>query len=159
MLIQKATITSITRPVDNESGVSHLVEYMIISGIIVLLLVIMVPMVNEAFIRGPTDYLTGHAYTDIGNGVSTRIVDLFAIIPYGNNATITTKFDLPDDVAGRDYWIDIEPGPPEKPLDDRIVISGRSGISSTISLAGIGETIGAEGNTTAAGLNTIEYRS
>lgn len=160
MMMRQIITSSTTEPVDSESGVSHLVEYLIISGILVLFIVIMIPMVNEAFIEGPSNYLTGYAYTDIGNGVSTRIIDLYAIIPYYNEAVIITKFDVPDDVAGRDYWIEITPGPPENPQDNKIVITGRSGISSTISLSGIGETVfgRAEGNTTASGMNYIEYR-
>lgn len=147
----RATTTSTTRT-DHESGVSHLVEYMIISGILVLLLIIMVPMVNEAFIERPANYLTSYAYIDIGNGISTRIIDLYAIIPYGNNATIVTRFDIPDDVAGRDYWVEID--------GNNIVVSGGSGISTTVSLAGIGETAFGRsgGNTTASGLNYIEYQ-
>jgi hypothetical protein len=156
----KGITTSTTDLVDRESGVSHLVEYIIISAILVVLMVIMIPMVNEAFIEGPTTYLTGYAYTDIGNGISTRIIDLYAIIPYGNNATIVTRFDIPDDVAGRDYWVEIVPGPPDRPYDNSIVISGGSGISTTVSLAGIGETtVGRSGGrTTASGLNYIEYQ-
>jgi hypothetical protein len=146
--------TSTTNIPDSESGVSHLIEYIIITGIVILLFVIMVPMANQTFIETPTNYLTGYAYTDIGNGVSTRIIDLYAIIPYYNNATIVTKFDIPNEVAGRDYRVEIEGDPGEI-----IRISGGSGISSTISLAGIGETVfgRSEGNTTASGLNYIEY--
>jgi hypothetical protein len=155
----KGITTSTTNLPDRESGVSHLVEYILITGVVVLLFVITISMTNETFIERPTNYLTGYAYTDIGNGVSTRIVDLFAIIPYNNNATITTQFDIPDEVAGRDYWIEIVPGPPERPSDNMIRISGGSGISSTISLSGIGETVfgQSEGRTTASGLNYIEY--
>jgi hypothetical protein len=151
--------TSTTNRPDSESGVSHLIEYIIITGVAILLFVIMVPMANETLIERPTNYLTGYAYTDIGNGVSTRIIDLFAIIPYYNTANITTKFDIPDEVAGRDYWVEIVPGPPEHPKDNMIRISGGSGISSTISLAGIGETVfgSSGGRTTASGLNYIEY--
>jgi len=151
--------TSITDPPDAESGVSHLVEYIIITGTVVLLFIITISMTNETFIERPTNYLTGYAYTDIGNGVSTRIVDLFTIIPYYNNATITTRFDIPDDVAGRDYWVEIVPGPPGEESDRIVRISGGSGISSTISLSGIGETVfgRSEGRTTASGLNYIEY--
>src|SRR5512136_2533211 len=126
-MIEGITTSTTDRP-DRESGVSHLIEYIIITGIVILLFVIMVPMTNEAFIERPTEYLTGYAYTDIGNGVSTRIIDLFAIIPYYNNATIITKFDIPDEVAGRDYWVEIVPGPPEHPSDNSIRISGGSGI-------------------------------
>ena len=119
-----------------------------------MFLVIIIPMVNYTFIEKPKDVLTYHAYTDIANGVSTRVIDLYAIVPahrYGNPATITTKFDIPDEVAGRDYWVEIE--------DGMIVISGDSPIRSTVSLAGIGETeFGhASGRTTASGLNQIQY--
>ena len=149
------TSTSTTDLPDKESAVSHMIEYTLITGIVILLFVIMVPMVTEAFIEGPTEYLTESAYTDIGNGVSTRIIDLYAIIPYYNTATITTRFDIPDDVAGKDYWVNIEGNPGEL-----VRISGSSGISSTVSLAGIGETVfgGSEGSTTASGLNSIEYK-
>lgn len=137
---------------DTESGVSHMLEYLIITAVVVVLFMIMVPMVTEGFIRGPTEQLTESAYTDIGNGVSTRIIDLYAIIPYDNVATITTKFDIPDDVAGRDYQVEIKEG-------ETIRISGGSGISSTVSLAGIGNTIQSIESTTASGLNQIEYKS
>jgi len=153
--MNKDTTTSTTDLPDKESAVSHMIEYTMITGIVILLFVIMVPMVTEAFIRGPTEQLTESAYTDIGNGVSTRIIDLYAIIPYYNTATITTRFDIPDDVAGKDYWVNIEGNPGEL-----VRISGSSGISSTVSLAGIGETVfgGSEGSTTASGLNSIEYK-
>lgn len=160
MLRRTITTVSTTDPEDRESGVSSTLEYIIITGVLLLFLVITIPMVNDTFIERPTNFLTFHAYTDIGNGVSTRIIDLYAILPYGNNATIVTKFDVPDDVAGRDYMIEIVPGPSDRPLDNQIVISGDSGISSTVSLAGIGETLfgTSEGKTTASGLNYIEYQ-
>lgn len=154
------TTISITNTADRESGVSNVLEYIIITGVLLLFLVITIPLVNDTFIERPTNLLTSHAYTDIGNGVSTRIIDLYAILPYGNNATIVTKFDVPDDVAGKDYMIEIVPGPPDRPRDNRIIISGGSQISSTVSLAGIGETLfgTSEGRTTASGLNSIEYQ-
>jgi hypothetical protein len=149
----------IINPVDRDSGVSHLLEYLIISGIVIIFMIILIPMTNQIFIEGPANQLTFYALTDIGNGVSTRIIDLYAVIPYYNDATITTKFDIPDDIAGRDYWVEIVPGPPEKPHDQSIIITGSSGSSSRISLSGIGETIfgRSEGRTTASGLNRIEY--
>jgi len=156
----RAITTSTIEQVNNESAVSHLVEYIIITAIVLLFLVITIPMVNMAFIEEPTNILTYHAYTDIGNGVSTRIIDLYAIIPYGNNATITTKFDIPDEVAGRDYWVEIVPGPPGRPYDNSIVIDGGYLVKSTVSLAGIGETVFGRtgGRTTASGLNYIEFQ-
>jgi hypothetical protein len=150
--------TGISNRRDKESGVSHLVEYLIISGVLLIFLVIMIPMVSVIFIEGPTNQLTSHAFTDIGNGVSTRIIDLYAIIPYYNNATITTKYNIPDEVAGRGYFVEIV-GSEEDPINKMIIISG-SGIHSNVSLSGIGGTLFGQsgGNTSASGLNYIEYQ-
>ena len=149
----------ISERVDGESGVSSMIEYIIISGILLLLLVIIVPMVTTVFIEQPTNILTTYAFTDIGNGVSTRIVDLYAVIPFYNHATITTKFDIPDEVGGKDYRVDIVPGPPSRPYDEQIIISNPS-YETTVSLAGIGATVFgmAGGNTTASGINEITYQ-
>lgn len=155
------SLISITKTIDNESGVSQMIEYIFISSILLLFLVITILTVNNTFIEEPSNFLTTYAYIDIGEGVSTRIVDLYAIIPYSQvNTYIGTKFDVPDDVAGKGYMIEIVEGPPNRPTDRRIIISGDSPIRSTISLSGIGETIFgiAEGKTTASGLNYIEYQ-
>jgi hypothetical protein len=155
----KSSDIGISKKMDCESGVSTMIEYIIISGILLLLLIIVVPMVTTVFIDQPTNILTTYAFTDIGNGVSTRIVDLYAVIPFYNHATITTKFDIPDEVGGKDYRVDIVPGPPSRPYDNQIIISNGY-YQSEISLSGIGATVFglAGGNTTAAGINEITYQ-
>lgn len=143
---------------ERDDAVSNLIEYIFITGILLMFLIIIIPVVNTIFIERPVYELTSHAYTDIGNGVSTRIIDLYAIIPIYNNATIVTDFDIPDDVVGRDYRVDIVDGPPGKEYDKRILISGNN-LEYYTSLSGIGATIygGSGGGTTASGINTIEY--
>lgn len=138
-------------------AVSSMIEYILISGILMLFLVITIPLVSTVFIDQPTNKLTMYAFTDIGNGVSTRIVNLYAVIPYYNQANISTKFDIPDDVAGRDYWVEISPG--NHPKENLITIS-RGDYKNDVSLAGIGATAmfgWSGGRTTASGLNRIEY--
>ena len=49
--------------------------------------------------------ITYSAFTDIGNGLSTRIVDVYAIAPEKGN--ITSNFDLPDEIGGRNYMVEI----------------------------------------------------
>ena len=170
--MMKTSLIGTSEPIQNESAVSTTIEYVIISGILVMLMVITIPVVTTVFIAQPANILTYHAYVDIGNGVSTRIVDLYAIIPSWNNATIKTKFDIPDEIAGKDYRIDIIKGDPPREYDQKILVSGTGGSSnseiflsgiggsSEVSLAGIGATIFglSEGNMTARGLNDIEYR-
>jgi hypothetical protein len=144
-----------------ESGVSGLIEYIIISGILMVLLVITLLVVNNVFIENPSNQLTYYAFTDIGNGVSTRIVDLYVLTdaPYttGHIENITSAFDIPDDVAGRSYLVTINGSPGS---GQGVDITGGS-TTITVSLGGIGSSLfgGASGKTTGAGMNKISYIS
>ncbi|SCL74932.1 hypothetical protein L21_0819 [Methanoculleus chikugoensis] len=143
--------TCITEP-PNEEGVSRLMEYVIVSGVLLLLMVVMIFTVNTVFMEGPANNLRYHAFVDIGNGVSTRIVDLYVIAP--GNGTVATKFDIPDDVAGADYFVSAG----MTGASQVIQVQG-GGIQSKIAIAGIGATRGVTGNTTGAGWNMIHYDS
>ena len=139
---------------NSESGVANLIEYIMVSGVLMVLLVVMLLLVNSTFMENPANKLSYVAFTDIGNGISTRIVDVYALAP--SDGSITTAFDIPDDVADRDYRVLIGPG--EKPIDQEVVVTG--GITEIrISLAGIGASRGVVGNTTGKGLNKISYDS
>ena len=140
----------IAKPPD--SAVSDLIEYFLISGMLMLLIIITILSITPIAIYQPTDQLSEYAYIDIGNGISTRIVDLYVIAPEEGN--ITTEFDIPDDVVGREYEVLIESGD----SGDQISVS-HSNVRRVVPLAGIGETLGVEGNTTGHGLNEILYNS
>ncbi len=129
-------------------------EYLILSGMMLLLLVMVMFTVNAVFMKGPADTLQYHAFIDIGNGISTRIVDMYVIAP--TNGTISTTFDIPDDVAGREYLVEADVD--LHGADQRILVSAGD-IRSSIAIAGIGATRGVTGNTTGAGWNVIEYSS
>ncbi|MCC7554538.1 MAG: hypothetical protein KO254_00230 [Methanoculleus marisnigri] len=122
---------------------------------LLLLMVVMIFTVNAVFMEGPANNLRYHAFIDIGNGVSTRIVDLYVIAP--GNGTIATKFDIPDDVAGADYFVNVGMTGPSRASQEIQVQGG--GIQSKIAIAGIGATRGVIGNTTGAGWNMIQYDS
>lgn len=138
----------------SDEGVANLIEYLSISGILMVLLVIMMLYVNATLMEGPAYQLSYAAFTDIGNGISTRIIDVYVIRPDDGN--ITTKFDIPDDVAQQDYFVEIGSSVGSS---DQVVDVSRNDITSTISLAGIGATRGVRGNTTGKGLNKITYDS
>lgn len=137
---------------DDESGVTTLVEYVIITGILMVLLTFTIFATNAIFIQGPADRLAYHSFVDIGNGISTRIVDIYVIAPQTGN--LTTEFNIPDDVAGTDYFVQME----EQGGDQMVVVS-RGDVRSTISIAGIGATMGVIGNTTGGGINRLKYDS
>jgi len=144
----------------HQDGVSSLVEYIQITAILMIFMVIILMLIPDVFINGPLNTLTQHAYVDIGNGVSTRIVDLYVISPYVgiSQGLIITDFDIPDEIAGRDYIIDIYLHKGVLLALSKIIISG-NGVSSEISLAGIGSTLGVAGRTTSTGVNRICYNS
>jgi hypothetical protein len=136
----------------NEEGVTRLMEYLILTGLLLLLMIVMMFTVNAVCMEGPADTLRYHAFIDIGNGVSTRIVDLYVVAP--DNGTIATKFDIPDDVAGQDYFVSVA----MDGASQQIQVQGGD-IRSRVAIAGIGATKGVTGNTTGAGWNMIKYNS
>jgi hypothetical protein len=131
-----------------------MVEYVMISGVLMGLLMVLLLLVNTNIMEDPANRLAYVAFTDIGNGVSTRIVDVYAIVP--RDGTITTRFDIPDDIAGKDYFIEIGPG--ANPVDQDVTVS-RGFLETSVSLAGVGASRGVAGNTTGRGMNRISYDS
>jgi hypothetical protein len=138
---------------DPDEGISNLIEYLMITSTLVILMLILMLSIYPVFFEGPVYQLRSNSFLDIGNGVSTRIVDLYVIAP--DNGAITSKFDIPNDVAGKGYFVDIITRTEGK---DVIIVSGDN-IREQISLAGIGATIGVGGNTSSSGLNEIYYSS
>ena len=138
----------------NESAVANMIEYLMISGVIMALLIVLLLLVNTNIMEDPANRLVYIAFTDIGNGISTRIVDVYAIAPI--KGTVSTKFDIPDDIAGKEYSVEIGPG--ANPVDQDVRVS-RGSIEAHIALAGIGASKGVAGNTTGRGMNIIRYNS
>jgi hypothetical protein len=114
----------------------------------------MLLLVNTNIMEDPANRLAYIAFTDIGNGISTRVVDIYGIAPRDGN--ITTRFDIPDDIAGRDYFVEIGPG--ADPVDQDVMVS-RGSLETHIALAGVGASRGVAGNTTGKGMNRISYDS
>jgi len=140
-----------------DDGVSTLIEYLMISAVLMTLLIVTMLMLNTLMLQGPTDRLNYYAFTDISNGISTRIVDVYMIAPTDGN--LVTKIDIPNDVAGRSYEVNIARRFINLNNTTDEVIVSRDNVDYHTSLAGIGETLGVEGNTTGGGFNRIIYDS
>ena len=138
----------------NDSAVANLIEYLMISGVLMALLIVMLLLVNTNIMENPANRLVYVAFTDIGNGVSTRVVDVYAIAPETGN--ISTKFDIPDEIVGRSYFVELGLGSNSADQDVRVF---RGDLQSYTALAGIGATKGVTGNTSGAGMNIICYDS
>lgn len=142
------------KPGPDEGGVANMIEYVMVTGVIMGLFIVMLLLVYANFVETPVNTITYSAFTDVGNGLSTRIVDVYAIAP--DNGNITTSFDLPDDIAGRSYTVKISGDTTGQTVDVY-----RDLLLTRISLAGIGATPhgGATGETTGAGVNKVRYDS
>jgi len=144
----------------DEEGVSTIIEYIAITGIVMAAMVILMLTMNSVFMEGPRDLVSYHSFVDIGNGVSTRIVDVYVIAPYVKveKGSIRTNFDIPDEVARGSYAVDIIPPISGSPGSETVVVS-RGDVKSTTPLAGIGSTLGAGGGTTGMGMKVICFNS
>ncbi|MDD5142173.1 hypothetical protein [Methanoregula sp.] len=143
-------------PGETDGGVATLIEYILISGVLTGLFVVVLLLTNTHFMEMPARTITYSAYTDISNGVSTRIVDIYSIAPV--NGDITSKFDIPDEVAGRGYLVEVGNLYDEDLSAQTVRISGNS-VTANVAIAGIGSTRRAGGNTTGSGMNRISYNS
>jgi hypothetical protein len=131
-----------------------MMEYLMISGVIMVLLVVMLLLVNTNIMENPANRLVYVSFTDIGNGISTRMVDLYAIAP--NEGNMTTNFDIPDEIVGRSYIVKLGPDPNSVKQDITVY---RGSLESHIAIAGIAASKGVNGTTTGAGINKISYDS
>lgn len=118
------------------------------------LFIVMLLLVNSTIMEGPANRLSYVAFTDVGNGVSTRIVDVYAIAPL--DGSISTRIDIPPDIAGRVYYVELGPG--ADPNDQTVTVY-RDAVSAEVALAGVGASKGVAGNTTSRGLKKIKYSS
>lgn len=143
----------------NETAVANLIEYLMVTGVIMALLIVMLLLVNTNIMEDPANRLAYVAFTDIGNGVSTRMIDVYAISP--EDGTIFTRFDIPDDIVGREYSVDVgtQKNPVNFFMNDQYVRVSRGSLSTDVFLSGIGATRNVSGSTTGRGLNTICYNS
>jgi hypothetical protein len=128
-------------------------EYLTITAVLVGMFVVMMFVVNATLISGPADTLKYHSFVDIGNGVSVRMVDLYAIAP--GDGTIRTQLDLPDTVAGDEYQVMMGEG---RGVSQFIRVTDGS-VLAEVAISGIGATRRVTGSTTGSGYNFITYNS
>jgi hypothetical protein len=143
----------------NDSAVATMIEYVQISGVCMVLMVVMMLMVNTHLMEGPANSLSYVAFTDVGNGLSTRIVDVYSLAP--TDGYITTSFDIPDQIADKDYNVKVgtQANSFNGNVKDQYISVYNGLIDSRVAIAGIGVSRGVTGNTTGRGINKISFSS
>lgn len=60
---------------------------------------------NSMFVNQPKYVVTTNQFVDIGNDVTTKIIDTYLVAP--DDGIVVTYFDIPDTVAGSTYEVSI----------------------------------------------------
>jgi len=87
-------------------GVSATVEYILTFVVASAVFSLLVINFNPLFVNSPQYIVTRNQLADIGNDVSTKIIDTYLVAP--DDGYITTYFDIPNTVAaGNTYMVSV----------------------------------------------------
>lgn len=134
-----------------DPAVSHLISYIVFSAILVTFTVLVMLTIPMIMTQTPYEQLTSSSFVDIGNGISTRIIDLHSVRPL--NGYISSKISFPREIVGNPYLVEV--------LDSGGTVKLSQGkVATFIPLPGIslgGE--GVSGNASSMSLKRITYYS
>ncbi len=147
--------TSCRRNFENEEAVITAVEYIVITGILMVMLIITVLTVNHLFIEGPSDTLRYNSYLDTGERLSARIVDMEMLAP--ESGRIVTRLDIPREVAGKSFNVSFVPEIAGSGGNMRSIAVGDGHVTCFVSVIG-GDGGVLKGNFTGYGY-VLEYDS
>jgi flagellar hook assembly protein FlgD len=92
-------------PLFDEKAVSTTLGYILTASIGITFFSILMLSLNSIFCDTPKAIVTESVYNDIGNEISTKMVDIYIISPI--NGSIDTKFDIPNKIANERYKIEM----------------------------------------------------
>jgi|LGOV01.1.fsa_nt_gb hypothetical protein len=119
----------------DEKAVSTTLGYILVVSIGVTFFSILMLSLNSIFYDTPKAIVTESVYNDLGNEISTKMVDIYIIAPM--NGSIDTKFDIPINIANERYKIEIGSS-----KDQEIIVSSLDSSNNVaISINGIGHSM------------------
>jgi Flp pilus assembly pilin Flp len=139
----------------DETGVTPMVEYIITFIIASILFMLMLAIASTIFIDGPQRTVSRIQFTDIGNDLTTKIVDTYLVYP--QSGEISTTFDMPMTVAGKDYWVDINRSINNPEDKEIIVYSPYNDVSIYVTLNGVNSTVPVNGSTSSLSDTHVIY--
>lgn len=141
----------------NDSGVTAMLEYIITFVFAFIIFTVMLSMFDGMFIKGPERTVSIVQFADVGNDVTAKILDTYLIAPVSGN--VSTVFDMPERVAGRDYVLDIRTS--ANGWDKEIVVhSSYTNLNLSVTLNGVNSTIPIVGSTSSVSpVHRVKYDS
>ncbi|MHC1596453.1 MAG: DUF7266 family protein [Candidatus Syntropharchaeales archaeon] len=128
--------------INDEEAVSTTLGYLFLSGIaMIFLAIVMVSCVNM-FVDNPARVVMRTGFTDVGNEISTKIVDIYIICP--DNGTLTTDITMPAEIGGEQYEVNAAIGSGQ---DQMIEVASDDGkVTMRMTINGIAESVSVTGS-------------
>ncbi len=139
----------------DEEGVSIMVEYVLLSLIAILFLMIISINSDAIFIENANDVVIENQFSDVGNMMSTMITDMYVILPA--NGKIEIDYTIPAKAGKDDYIINADIAMSDQIIE---VISLTSGKKVRVTIGGIANTMPINGTaSSSASKHVISYDS
>ena len=123
-------------------GMSTLTGYVAISSIAIIFFGIIAITTTGLFVERPSKTVMRGGYSDVGNDISTKIVDVYIIAP--ENGTLNTSLRIPRSVARQEYEVDAY----VDKSDQTIKVSAlHTDIEVAVTINGIAHTVNVTGTT------------
>lgn len=125
----------------DDRGVSTTFGYILTVGISVIFFSLVVLTYSSILIQSPTTLAVMGQYNDVGNEVSSKIMDIYVIAP--ENGTLETDLRLPGELGGEGYVIEFIPAGSDQEIrvasldGEREVHLTLNGVNHTVSLNGM----------------------
>ena len=92
----------------SESGVSVLVEYILLIGILSLVLAFTVPQLNVLMSKLPTQNAMSNQFQDVASEISAQLTDMLLIAP--KSGVVKSKVYMPSSVGKHTYSVEVSNG-------------------------------------------------
>ena len=120
----------------DENAVSNAVGYILITSVAITFFAILMLSLNYLFTDTPKAIVSESVYNDLGNEISTKMVDIYIIAPI--NGSIDTKLFIPFKIADERYKIKMVGGGGNQEI---IISSLDSDNNVVVSINGIGHSV------------------
>jgi hypothetical protein len=141
----------------DERGASSMMEFVLMFVLAAGIFTLLILNFNSMFLNHPKYVVATNQFVDVGNDVTTKIIDTYLISP--DNGMVRTYFTIPSTIAGYTYVVGVHPVGDED-LEVQVVTSQGGGISVNTTLNGAYTTIKMNGTTrSTSALHGIVYHS
>jgi len=127
----------------DSKAVSILIQYLMVSGAGIAFFGILMLSLNSVFLENPSNIVMEKRFSDIGNQISTNIIDMYIVVP--DNGELETDFIMPIKAGGDYYKVEASPDIGGNQMIS--VVSLHSTKNVAVTLNGIARTMPVNGTT------------